>query len=249
MLGQSGIHVVVQIIALNRLGYSAFLISTRLACPAITQLLSLADCSTILTTPTFHPVLSEVQQNRQLEILPLLQPDDVFRHDVPRFVRDYSPEAESRKVAVIIHSSGSTGLPKPIYLTNGSCIGAFAVHMNMRGFLTSPFFHSHGFYEVFRSIYSGKQIYFTNYNLPLTRESVMAQLRAVRPEIFHCVPYVIKLLAESEEGIRMLADMKMVLYAGSGCPDDLGDRLVERGVNLCGNYGAWVHRPCCLRHY
>ncbi|CAG1966199.1 unnamed protein product [Fusarium graminearum] len=238
MLGQSGIHVVVQIIALNRLGYSAFLISTRLACPAITQLLDLASCNVILTTPNFHSVLEQVQQNRQLDILPMLQGVDVYKHDAPRFIRDYSPEAESRKVAVIIHSSGSTGLPKPIYLTNASCIGAFSVHMNMRGFLTSPFFHSHGFYEIFRSIYSGKQIYLTNYGLPITRESVIAQLKATKPEIFHCVPYVIKLLAESEEGIGILASMKVVLYAGSGCPDDLGDRLVEAGVNLCGNYGA-----------
>ncbi|KAF5024861.1 hypothetical protein F66182_3100 [Fusarium sp. NRRL 66182] len=238
ILGNSGIHAVIQIVALNRLGYSSFLISTRLACPAITQLLDLASCHVILTTPNFHPVLEEVQQNRPLEILPLLHNSDFMNKDAPRFARDYNPEAESRKVAVIIHSSGSTGLPKPIYLTNGSCIGAFAVHMNMRGFLTSPLFHSHGFYETFRAIYSGKPLYYTNYNLPLTRESVMAQLKAVNPEIFHCVPYVIKLLAESEEGIQMLADMKQVLYAGSGCPDDLGDRLVERGVNLCGNYGA-----------
>ncbi|KAM0338324.1 hypothetical protein ACHAPU_011376 [Fusarium lateritium] len=238
ILGQSGIHVVIQIIALNRLGYSSFLISTRLACPAITQLLSLASCNVILTTPNFHPVLKEVQQNRQLDILPLLQNADLYDKDAPRFARHYSPEIESRKVAVIIHSSGSTGLPKPIYLTNSSCIGAFAVHMNMRAFLTSPLFHSHGFYETFRSIYSGKPIYYTNYGLPLTRETVIAQLKATKPEIFHCVPYVIKLLAESEEGIQVLNDTKQVLYAGSGCPDDLGDRLVERGVNLCGNYGA-----------
>ncbi|SPJ73952.1 related to nonribosomal peptide synthetase MxcG [Fusarium torulosum] len=238
MLGQSGIHVVVQIIALNRLGYTAFLISTRLASVAITQLLHLASCNVILTTPNFHPVLKEVQQNRQLEILPLLQNADLYDQDAPRFARDYNPDVESRKVAVIIHSSGSTGLPKPIFLTNASCVGASAVHMNMRGFLTSPFFHSHGFYETFRAIYSGKPLYFTNYGLPLTREIVLAQLRATKPEIFHCVPYVIKLLAESEEGIQILANMKQVLYAGSGCPDDLGDRLVERGVNLCGNYGA-----------
>ncbi|KAM0194377.1 hypothetical protein ACHAPQ_008329 [Fusarium lateritium] len=238
MLGQSGIHVVIQIIALNRLGYAAFLISTRLASLAITQLLDLASCNVILSTPNFHPVLKEVQQNRQLEILPLLQNADLYDHDAPRFARDYNPDAESRKVAVIIHSSGSTGLPKPIFLTNASCVGASAVHMNMRGFLTSPLFHSHGFYETFRAIYSGKPIYFTNYGLPLTREIVLAQLRATKPEIFHCVPYVIKLLAESDEGIQILADMKQVLYAGSGCPDDLGDRLVERGVNLCGNYGA-----------
>ncbi|KAJ4323817.1 hypothetical protein N0V84_004163 [Fusarium piperis] len=238
MLAQSGIHIVIQIIALNRLGYSSFLISTRLACPAITQLLDLADCRTILTTPNFHPVLKEVKQNRSLEILPLLQHSDYCNYDAPRFARDYNPDAESRKVAVIIHSSGSTGLPKPIYLTNRSCIAAFSTNMDMRGLLTSPMFHSHGFYEIFRAIYSGKPLYFCNYNLPLTRESVIQMIDTVQPEILHSVPYVIKLLAETEEGIRVLAGVKLVLYAGSGCPDDLGDRLVDNGVYLVGNYGA-----------
>ncbi|KAF4981173.1 hypothetical protein FZEAL_2973 [Fusarium zealandicum] len=238
ILAVSGLHVIIQIIALNRLGYSSFLISTRLPSPAIIQLLDMAECKTMLTTSNYHPVLEEVQQTRALEVLPLLQHSDYYGQEAPRFVRDYNPEAESKKVAVIIHSSGSTGLPKPIYLTNSSCVAASSTNMDMRGLLTSPLFHSHGFYEIFRAIYSGKPIYITNYSLALTRESVLSMINAVKPEIFHCVPYVIKLLTESEEGIRALADIKLVLYAGSGCPDDLGDRLVENGVNLCGNYGA-----------
>ncbi|KAF5010749.1 hypothetical protein FDECE_3104 [Fusarium decemcellulare] len=238
ILAQSGLHIIIQIIALNRLGYASFLISTRLASLAITQLLDLAGCNAILTTPNFHPVLKEVQQNRPLQLLPLLQHSDYYGYDAPRFVRDYNPDAESRKIAVIIHSSGSTGLPKPIYLTNRSCIGAFSAHMNMRGLITSPMFHSHGFYEVFRAIYSSKPFYFCNYSLPLTRESVIQMINTVKPEIFHCVPYVLKLLAETDEGIRALAAVKLVLYGGSGCPDDLGDRLVENGVYLVGNYGA-----------
>lgn len=238
ILGQSGLHVIIQIIALNRLGYTSFLISTRLASPAITQLLDMTDCETVLTTPNFHPVLEQVQQQRNLALLPLLDHASYYGKDAPSFVRNYQPEKEAKKVAVIIHSSGSTGLPKPIYLTNRSCIGAFSTNMGMRAFITSPMFHSHGFYETFRSIYSKKPIYFCNYSLPLTRESLIQMLDVVQPDLFHCVPYVVKLLAETDEGINALANVKLVLYGGSGCPDDLGDRLVEKGVYLVGNYGA-----------
>ncbi|KAH7139904.1 hypothetical protein B0J13DRAFT_478253 [Dactylonectria estremocensis] len=238
MLAPSGIHIIIQIIALNRLGYTSFLISTRLPSPAIKQLLELANCNTILTTSSFHPVLAEVQQQRPLEVLPLLMHSDYYGKDAPAFVRPYNPIKEADKVAVILHSSGSTGLPKPIFLTNKSCIAAASTNLDMRALLMSPMFHSHGFYEIFRSIYSAKPLYFCNYNLPVTRESLMRLLDAVKPDLFHCVPYIVKLLAEAEEGIRAMARMKLLLFAGSGCPDDLGDQLVAKGVNLAGNYGT-----------
>lgn len=238
ILAQSGLHVVITLIALNRLGYTAFMISTRLTSPAIDRLLGLTECSTVLTTSNFHNTLNEIPKEKQLSILPLLSHSDYYGKESPVFARQYDPENESKKIAVILHSSGSTGMPKPIFLAHGSCIAAFAVNMNMRAFLTSPLFHSHGFYEVFRSIFSRKPIYLTNYALPLTRQSVTQTIEYIKPALFHCVPYVLKLLAESEQGIRALASVDLVLYAGSSCPDDLGDSLVSRGVFLVGNYGA-----------
>ncbi|KAI1290578.1 hypothetical protein F5Y03DRAFT_378175 [Xylaria venustula] len=238
ILSQSGLHVIITIIALSRLGYTVFLISTRLASPALDRLIELTGCSTILTTPNFHATLAEIPKERQPTLLPILSHSDYYRRDAPPFVRFYDVEYESKKIAVILHSSGSTGLPKPIWLSHRSCIGAFAVNSNMRSLLTSPLFHSHGFYEVFRSIYSKKTIYLANYSLPLTRQNLLKMLEYVKPELFHCVPYVVKLLAESDAGIRALAKMEMVLFAGSSCPDDLGDLLVSRGVNLVANYGA-----------
>lgn len=154
------------------------------------------------------------------------------------FTRSYDQEKETHKVAVIIHSSGSTGLPKPIYLTNRSIIGSAAANMDMRAMICSPLFHSHGFYEIFRSIYSRKPLYLCNYALPVTQQSVMDMINVIKPEVYHCVPYVVKLLAETEEGIKSLAKVKMILFGGSSCPDDLGDRLTEAGVYMVGNYGA-----------
>lgn len=227
-------------LGLSRLGYAVLLLSTRLASPAITRLLELADCNTLLTTDNFHPVLTEVQKERQLQLLELLVHSDYYGVDALPFTRSYDKEKETRKNAIIIHSSGSTGLPKPIYLTHRSCIAAFATNLDMRALITSPMFHSHCFYETFRSIYSAKPIYYCNYTLPLTRQNLIAMIEHVKPDLLHSVPYVIKLLAESEEGIRTLASVKLVLFAGSACPDDLGDKLVRNGVNLVGNYGAYV---------
>ncbi|KAF9870749.1 male sterility protein [Colletotrichum karsti] len=238
ILAQSGLHVIITIMALSRLGYAAFLISTRLASPAITRLCELANCTAMLTTPNFHTVLSEVQQQRHLDVLPLLEHSDYYGKDAPKFTRAYDQERENKKIAAIIHSSGSTGLPKPIYLTHRSCIGAFATNMGLRAFICSPLFHSHGFYEIFRSIYSRLPIYLGNYNIPLTSQNLIKMLDYVKPDIFHVVPYVVKLLAETEEGIQALANVKLVLFGGSSCPDELGDRLVSKGVYLVGNYGC-----------
>ena len=76
-----------------------------------------------------------------------------------------------------------------------------------------------------------------NYNIPQTRQSLTVQLQHTKPEIYVCVPYVLKLLCETDDGINELAKIKLVLYGGSGCPDDVGDLLVSRGVNLVQNYG------------
>lgn len=66
----------------------------------------------------------------------------------------------------------------------------------------------------------------------------MDMVDTVKPELFHVVPYMVKLIAESDLGVRCLANVKLVLFGGSACPDDLGDRLVAQGVNLVANYGS-----------
>lgn len=81
-------------------------------------------------------------------------------------------------------------------------------------------------------------MYYVNYNLPLTKQNLLATLQHAQPDLLFCVPYVLKLLADSDEGIRAMASIDLIMYGGSACPDDLGDMLVRRGVNICANYGA-----------
>lgn len=110
--------------------------------------------------------------------------------------------------------------------------------MEMKAFITLPLFHNHGICNFFRAIYSCKPIYWYNADLPLRQDYIVKIMREHRFEIFYGVPYALKLLSESDEGIDILTQLKVVMYGGSACPDDLGNALVEKGVNLVGHYGA-----------
>lgn len=77
-----------------------------------------------------------------------------------------------------------------------------------------------------------------NGNLPLAGSTLVDALRATQAESLHCVPYALKLMAETDGGIEGLKKLKLVMYGGSSCPDDLGDRLTEAGVYVVGQYGT-----------
>lgn len=110
--------------------------------------------------------------------------------------------------------------------------------MNMKALITLPIYHNFGLSNLFRAIYASKSIHLYNADLPLTQDYLVKIMRATQFEIFYGVPYALKLLSEVEEGIDLLRQMKIVMYGGSACPDDLGNTLVENGVNLIGHYGA-----------
>lgn len=242
LLAGSSFEVVVTFFALNRLGYAVLFLSSRLTAPAYARLLSMADCTQIISLDQFEKTVQEIKEERpECRRFSMLQRADWFNRpaSLPRFERSNVDLArESGKMAWILHSSGSTGFPKPIFLTNYQTLANFRKSFGMRLFTISPLFHSHALMELGRAFYTRATAYLGNHSLPVTYQNLYNALQASKPQQFSAVPYVIKLLAEKPEGIQELAKPKLVLYGGSSCPDDLGDRLVAEGVNLVANYGA-----------
>lgn len=241
MLAPSNFEIIISIFTLNRLGYAVFFLSTRLGPPAYARLLELAGCHTVITPGSLRTTFDAISRLRPgCRHIPIVQRQD-YRDPPPvePFHRSNVDIAkEGRKIAFILHSSGSTGFPKEIMLTNLQCLANFRKSFALRGFCTSPLFHSHGLMELFRAFYTRATFYLGNYAFPVTSQNLMSALSVAKPELVAAVPYVYKLLAEKPEGVRMLAKTKICLYGGSSCPDELGDRLVAEGVNLVANYGA-----------
>ena len=203
--------------------------------------MEMAGSHRLITHESFQSVATEIQlekptclsisliQRTGWHAQPTVNP--ITRHDA-------NAVGEGGKIAWILHSSGSTGFPKPIFLTNRQCLANFKKSFNLRSFCTSPLFHSHALMEFGRALYTKAAMFWVNHKAPITSNNLLEAMQAVKPQMVSAVPYVLKLLAEKEEGIAALARAQLVMYAGSSCPDELGDRLVEGGVNLIANYGA-----------
>ncbi|KAG1723799.1 putative aminoadipate reductase [Suillus lakei] len=139
----------------------------------------------------------------------------------------------------IIHSSGSTGFPKPIVATNKAAIGNCVMNFGLTSLSTLPLYHGHGHSNLYRAMYAAKSLYlFPTGSIPLTSANVIKLLKqAPDVEALYGVPLALKLLAETPEGLQVLKGLKLVMFGGSACPDELGDFLVNEGVRLVGHYG------------
>lgn len=216
------------------------LLSNRLATEAYVSLLQKTKCRYILGCSVTSKAIASIQSDYPVHHLPIPERHvyDLPNPSGPRYSRRVNGPTASKRSAFIIHSSGSTGLPKPIFQTHSSCLANYSGSPGHRSFLTLPLYHNHGLSNFFRAVYSGIRIALFNANLPLSSTSLSEAMESVDPESFLGVPYALKLLAETDRGISALRKCKLVMFGGSSCPDDLGDLLVRKGVYLVGHYGA-----------
>jgi len=140
----------------------------------------------------------------------------------------------------MMHSSGSTGLPRPIHYTHKRLLATMLTAQSLIAFQSVPLFHAHGFISFIQAIYTRKCIYLFNGHVPQTHDTVTAAIRAANPEIVWTVPYVLKLLCEKSDGVEVLKKCKVVSCSGSRCPDELGDLLTKEGIHFGTVFGAWV---------
>ncbi|OAP60565.1 hypothetical protein AYL99_05567 [Fonsecaea erecta] len=242
LLGPSNLEYFFTLLALSKLGFTVLFLSTRLSQAAYLSLLDTTKCRHIVIDSSFRKAANALAASRNgLEVIDILSQAQYMTGDNPEDVgveQYFDLGQESSKVAWIIHSSGSTGLPKPIYQTHKAALKNYENSSRMRGFVTLPLFHAFGLSNVFRGITASKKIYIYNAKLPLTSRHLLKILTDHQFEIFLAVPYALKLLSETQEGINALAALKVVMFGGSPCPDALGDLLTENGVNLISHYGT-----------
>jgi acyl-coenzyme A synthetase/AMP-(fatty) acid ligase len=177
-----------------------------------------------------------------LPILPILsrtQYDSSIHTSTPPFIRqNVNYVTESTRQLIILHSSGSTGLPKPINFTHKRLFIMFRSAQPYIAFQTGPLSHTQSLMTHVQAIYARKTLYLWNGHVAQTSGTLTKAIVAAQPELVWTVPYVLKLLAEEKAGIEALRRANQVCAAGSRCPDDLGDMLVQEGVNLGLTFGT-----------
>ncbi|KAI5927850.1 hypothetical protein F4810DRAFT_706586 [Camillea tinctor] len=244
ILGPSNLEYLVTMLALTKLGHTILFLSTRISQAAIESLMTATNTKHLFADSRYLEVANQsVQGNLSHVRVSEIASRSVFEFPVEMYADtriDYNldHEIETLNNIYIIHSSGSTGLPKPIYQPQKSALANYAFSMKMKAFITLPLYHNHGICNLYRAIYCMKPIHLYNADLPLSQDYLIKILERHEFEIFYGVPFALKLLAETDRGTELLRQLKIVMYGGSACPDELGDFLVNKGINLIGHYGA-----------
>lgn len=139
-------------LGLSRLGYAVLLLSTRLAVPAYVSLLEKSQCRIIVHMAEYLPTVEKIQNARSdIKAHLVLETDSFDSSPVPKnkIELNLDPSVAEGRIAYIMHSSGSTGLPKPIFQTHRACLENFENGYSLRALSTAPLFHTFGFASIF----------------------------------------------------------------------------------------------------
>lgn len=158
LLMESDLGLAVYILALMRLGIPAVLLSTRLSATAIHHLIGRTGATTVIASQRLRSMLDEPTpavdtkfqngepQNKGLQVFTAAG-YQTFLNDLDSPL-ETNVSVQTTNPALILHSSGTSGLPKPIYCTHAHFLAFSQCHefetAEQRQGLTvssSPFFH------------------------------------------------------------------------------------------------------------
>ncbi|KZT25929.1 acetyl-CoA synthetase-like protein [Neolentinus lepideus HHB14362 ss-1] len=185
------------------------------------------------------------------DAFPLLGKETSDDHFEPFELKDWSPNFDDP--ILYLHSSGSTGFPKPIMQTHRTVLHWCSMLMTevlyhpremVWGAVMAPTFHTFGLYMqmytnfvtgyatvVFQSKYPGPPV------MP-TPENTLEALKKSGVNTAIAVPSFFEAWAHSPEAIDFLTSMEICTFAGGPLSTKAGDTLVARGVKLNTTYGG-----------
>ncbi|KAF9062745.1 hypothetical protein BDP27DRAFT_1427576 [Rhodocollybia butyracea] len=159
--------------------------------------------------------------------------------------------------ALYLHSSGSTGLPKPIPLTHKIVMGtASLLYINklrenfsnpIMGALGMPSFHIMGFcVQVLLPLYG---LITTTVFAPTviepgavpvlgTPENVLEAAQIIKPTLMLSVPSFIHTWAQSDKAVEFLRTLRCLQYGGGPLAPQIAESLISRGVHIVTGYGG-----------
>lgn len=146
---------------------------------------------------------------------------------------------------LILHSSGTTGVPKPIYLTNRYLLQYASCHQfspeektNWTNLSTLPLYHGFGFLAPCLSLSLGMTCVFPPSSLIPAGRSTLDLL-----QMFHCqslmtVPSIVGEMLAYDDAVEKLSHLNFLAVGGGALSPDQGLQLKSHNINLLNHYGV-----------
>ena len=226
-----------------------FFPSPRNTGEALESMFDEAAVSIIITAAEPAPVVSSAISRRQMQHVLLLSQDEILdRTPVIRrpFVGDFN--GLRFQPWVILHTSGSTGLPKIVTLKHGfaAAIDAFqtlsvnpmSLYQKLRMLIPFPPFHLAGIIHSLTSVvWADSTAVLPPPGIPITADVVYQMHVHARIEYSMLAPSLLTDLVKTEAGAQTLDQLHGVSFSGGPLPEHVA-KIASRHTTLHSTIGA-----------
>lgn len=252
----SDIGIFIYMAALLRIGTPVLLLSARLTPVAIAHLLK-------QTSPSCVLINSQVSRSSK-EALELLHSDGTAL--LPKFVdalgyedllspialeiqipQMYTAYEREDLDAIIMHSSGTTGLPKPIFHGQAYLLLYAACHRLPEqrepfrfNVSTLPLYHGFGLLAPSLSLSIGMPFILPPASTIPTGKTTLLALQSIGARYLLSVPSILEemIRLSDSQGLEALKDLEIVATGGAPMKESIGSELAAAGVKLLNHWGC-----------
>lgn len=247
IVGPSGLEYYIHLFALSRMGLTTVCLSPRLPDNGLAHLIRLQRCTAVFASGSSIQVMERLKSTQEglpeFDLLPMAKIAELeaISHLGPPmslYIPEYKDDADTP--FFVIHSGGTTGLPKPVvrHVSHDLKHMARRIADSVPDLLaTLPVFHSFGFVHFVAILWGRFKLSLLNASRPMTASVILKALDITRSKALATVPHLLKFINEFPSGAERLAQLQRVAVAGAATPEVLGQELVEKGVNIISPYG------------
>lgn len=238
-VGPSDIRYFMFATAACKAGYKALFSSPRNQIAAHISLIEKTQCSTLVGVK--NPVVENILDNSVVKFLEIPTLDELLHSEKARpFLYQQSYEEAAEQPFLVLHTSGSTGLPKPVTITHGlmACIdaqkllppvgGRHVTSLNYRGnhvYTALPPFHSAGVNFFGFSVFQGTRLVLGPPEKIPSLEVVQHMLEQKLAKAGVMAPTILEEVAESPDTLQRLSDWTSVSFGGGPLSLKAGNTL------------------------
>lgn len=253
-LGILDLRYTILMFACVKVGYKAFFTSPRNSLQAHLSLLERTECNIFILSQAAPSIVGDIVKKRQMKTISFPGLEYFLQDDAVKHYPYLKTFVEARlEPLVVLHTSGSTGIPKPVTMVHGtlSCIDVYRLIPSLGGrevagpswegtrlFLAFPLFHAASMcYLLGLGVYCGVICVLPPSGVPLSA-SVVDQIHTAGDVQGSALPPSILVdLVREPSFQKNLWPLQYVIYAGGPLPKETGDLICSktRLVTLTGS--------------
>ncbi|KAJ5355196.1 NRPS-like enzyme [Penicillium cataractarum] len=253
-IGPNDLRYPALVLGAVKAGYCMFLPSPRNSIAAHKHLLETLNCTKILAPVPRPPFITAILDALPLSVYDIPSVDELLATDYPHFEYTKSYPADRDDKFAIVHTSGSTGLPKPIiWKLSTGCAHTRMFYLyppegfenqhgwsiGKRQFMPLPPFHAAGLASLtFLNIPANVTcILPTAAGLP-TASALVEAMKQTPMDMASLVPSIVQELAQEPELLDYCAqNLEYCFYMGGDLPQAIGDKVAAK-IRLYNHYGS-----------